>query len=199
MQDEKQTAGKQRLIDLTIPCRAGDRKVSLRFPSDEEWIKRQNARRIIEQSLGRGQTRMDVLGDKESDEALAKAILPEDFALQPGEATLIANVLSTALVTDVVRDGQQFLVTLQTVGGEQTTYALHVPSLDQVMDYKREFSRPIGLPFGKTQYKMSLKAGADLFDALCDQKTISVIYKSEIVRAIASELERMMEPSTEGL
>src|SRR4029077_3030108 len=93
MPDEKQSAEKPRPIELTLPRGTGDLKIQLRFPTDAEWVKRQKSRRVIQQSLGRGQSETDVLGADEADEALVKSVISGDITLEPGEATMIANML----------------------------------------------------------------------------------------------------------
>ena len=188
-----------RPIELTLPRPDGDKKIQLRFPTDAEWIRRQKTRRVIQQSFGRGQSETDVLGAEESDEALVKAVIPADFELEPGEATMIAAMLGVVFITEVRRDGAPFRVTIQTVGGEQSSYTVKVPSALQAKNYRQKFSRPIDLPHGKTEFKVNIEAGGELFDALCDQKALPIIYKSAIAAAVVSELERLMEPSTEGL
>lgn len=185
-------------IELRLPRPTGDLTISLRFPTDQEWIKRQQSRRVIQKTLGRGASETDVLGAEDADAALLSAITT-DTNLQPGEASLIVNLLSMVFVSNVERDGTGYEVTIQTCGDIERKYVLKVPSAKQVMDYTRKRSRAIDLPWGQTEFRINIEAAAALFDELCELKTTSIIYKDAAIRAVVGEMERMMEPSKEGL
>jgi hypothetical protein len=78
---------------------------SVRFPTDEEWIKRQR-RKIIIMQLGRGVSETTISAGEEADAALF-AQIRQGEELDAYEASRILEQLSLAEVEDVVPRGAQ--------------------------------------------------------------------------------------------
>jgi len=182
-------------ITVNILNEHGTREISVSWPTDEQWIKRQRARRILIKQLGRGASETDVVGGADIDLNLIQEISGED-GFSSDDAGMVLNQLSSAAVENVTRDGAMFLVRLRTCKGAME-FKLKTPSAKQIMDYRRAFVRLIDLPYGQQEIRTNLQAAAELFDALCEAKQTPIIWKTPVIAAIATELDRMLEPSRE--
>ncbi len=182
-------------IEILIPLMDG-RKLTARWPTDEEWLKRQKARRLITRpaSGSRGATETTIQGGDEADLELLKAISGAQDLEDSAEAALLLQSLSQTTVTGVDRAGDGFEVGMETFLGPRT-FKLRRPSAAQIKHFRTNFARPIDLPYGQQETRISLTIAAELFDQLCDDRAAPIIFKAPAVGALVSEIERILEPS----
>lgn len=186
-------------MDEKITVKMLDGKsLDVTFPTDEQWKERQRSRKITVRQLGRGQSETKVSDGDDGDLALLAAISGGPNGFETAEASMILNQLSLATVDEVERDGDEFKVSLRTYRGE-SQITVKMPSAKQVLGYRRSFVRLIDLPYNQQEMKLNIQAAADLFDELCpEQKATSIVHKVPVVGAVVAEIDRLLEPSSEG-
>jgi hypothetical protein len=184
-----------RQIAIKLQSSEGLKMITVRFPTDDEWIERQHRRKVIIKQLGRGISETIVPGSEEADAELVAKLRNGDSGpeVDAFEATRILEELSQADVDDVVPEAGAFRVTLR-VPGAITTHVLRMPSAKEIIQYRRAFARILDLPFNKQQLSINLGAAADLYKNL-SQKTdgyagaVPVIHQAVAVKAAIDALE----------
>lgn len=181
----------------------GQKRVTVRFPSDEEWTERQRARKIITKNLGRGMSKSDVPGHEEVDEAFVRKIKTEGPDIDCYEAMNIVNALSRCDVTDVERDGAGYVVRMAVPGGD-VSIPLRMPTAREIYSFRREYVSAVELPYGKSSTSVNLEAAARLFDALSGETTgyagpVPIIHKEAALVAMIAEFESGLGVSDDNL
>src|SRR3989337_1237601 len=132
-------AGRQ--VEIKLQSAEGSKTVTVRFPTDEEWVERQRRRKIIIKQLGRGISETVVPGSEEADaELLAKLRVGDGPEVDGFEATRILEQLSQADVDDALQEAGAFRVLVRVPGG-LTAHVMRMPSAKDVIEYPRAFSR----------------------------------------------------------
>src|SRR5512136_968438 len=85
----------ERPIKMRLQSPDGLKVLSLRFPSDDEWITRENGKRLITRKLPDGSEETS-LDSEEADAELVAKILTEAADVDPAEATIIVQRLNQA-------------------------------------------------------------------------------------------------------
>lgn len=172
------------------------RSIEVTFPTTEQWLARQKARRIVIRSYGRGASETTVIGGEEADLKLLQDVSGED-GFTTDEASMTLNQLSQAAVENVERESEGYKVSMRTALGP-LELIVRPPSAAQIMEYRRKFVRVLDMPYNSQEVRTNMRAAADLFDSLCDgQADLPIIYKVPAVGAVVAELERLLEPSKE--
>jgi hypothetical protein len=195
MNENTQLFDVARQIDIKLKSAAGVKTVTVRFPTDEEWIDRQRKRKIIIKQIGRGMSETILPGSEDADgEFVAQLRVDADGPEIDGfEATSILDQLSKCEVDDVTDEAGGFLITLR-VPGVVVTHLLQMPSSKQVIQYRRAFARVLDLPYNKQQLTVNLGAAGDLFKKL-NQKSegyagaVPIIHQAVAVKAAIDSLE----------
>ena len=114
--------------DFEVPVFSGEEKrCTVRYPTDAEWIARAAGHRTIYDSLGRGKTRARVLNTERVDGELFAKIRKDDGPEFTGaEASSVLERLQRAQVTGVKREGNTFRISMQ-VAGAVTEHVLAMP------------------------------------------------------------------------
>ena len=155
-----------RKILLKLLSSEGTREVTVRFPSDEEWVEYNRRRKIIIKQLGRGISETVVPDSGEADTALfAKIREGEGPEVDSFEANRILRQLSQADVDDVVSEAGAFRVVLRVPGG-LTVHIMRMPSAKEVSDFRRTFARILDLPYGKKELTLNHAAASALYQKL---------------------------------
>ena len=185
-------ASRQISIKLNTP--EGTKAVTLRFPTDEEWVERQRRRKIIIKQLGRGISETVIPGSEEADaELLAKLRVGEGPEVDAFEASRILEQLSQADVDDALQEAGAFRVLVRVPGG-LTAHVLRMPSAKDVIEYRRAFARILDMPFNKQELTVNLGAAGALYQKLCQQSegyagTVPIIHQAVAVKAAIDALE----------
>ncbi len=176
-------------IDIFVPTSEEDKKVTVSFPSDKQWMDRARKQKILVRSIGREKTTTEVTKAGDSDLALFDLIKKDDVQLDSYEASYVINKLWEAEVVSSEREGNRFRVTLKTLGGE----AVHVmkrPSLRQSAEYGESLSKAIDN--GRTNTReitVNIEAAGQLYDTLKVEvegyTTVPpIIHKAKVVRQV---------------
>ncbi len=196
--NDRPTFDSAREISINLRSAEGARKITVRFPTDAEWVERQRRRKIIIKQLGRN-TSETILPDSEEDdlELVNKLRTPSGEnggpAIDAFEASFILDQLSQADVDDVVADAGGYRITLRVPGGI-TAHVLETPSAKDVIQYRRAFARRLDLPYNKQQLTINLAAAGEFYKRLCLSKEgyageVPIIHQAVVLKAAIDALE----------
>jgi len=139
----------------------------LRFPTDEEILKRLSKQVTISQAEGRGKSSSRELPARQADLELFRAIRIDKDGQEFDEfeaARAIAKI-NYCRVVYCELSGAEFEVKLDTYAGE-VTHTLHAPTEEQVWKYQEGIVVSRNLGNGKTELKYRHQVAVDLFEAL---------------------------------
>jgi len=184
-----------RPISIKLQTPQGTKAITIRFPTDEEWIQRARTRKIIIKQLGRGTSETIVPDSSDADADLLRAIrLGEDPEIDGYEATQILDQISQADVDDVLPGAGFYTIDLRVVGGGIVTHQLGTPSAKDMLQFRRSFARILDLPFNKQSLTINLGAARDLYDRLAIEPlgyagAVPIIHKVAAVKAAMDAVE----------
>lgn len=145
-----------------IKLLSGD-KITVRFPTDQEWTERQRKRKLIVRDLGRGTSETTTPGGEEVDqEFLAKIAISDVSAVEPAEAARVIDLISKCDVEEVVKEADNWRVSLRVPGGT-TQIVIGQITAGDMSTYRREFVKVHDLPHGRRQIVVNLMAADALF------------------------------------
>ncbi len=189
----------KREIEISVLHPSGKKACRVRWPSDEEWIEHSSRRRVVVSQLSREESVTDIVdGERAAAELLAKIRLDNDGPeLDEFEAAYVIDRLSRAQVQECERADGGVAVSLK-VPGSATTHVLRVPSLAEVVAYRRSFSRIVENRRGKQLLKINLRAAGEFYDKLIQSKDgyvgdVPVIHKAAVVTELLVYLESEQE------
>jgi hypothetical protein len=187
-----------RPIEIKLQSAEGVKALTVRFPTDAEWIERQRRRKIIIKQLGRGTSETIVPGSEDIDAELVAKLRSDGGGgaeIDGFEATRILEQLSQADVDDVVPEAGAFLVKLRVPGGI-TSHNARMPSAKEIIEYRRAFARVLDLPFNKQSLTVNLGTAGDLYGKLCPTQNedyaagaVPIIHRAMVVKAAIDALE----------
>src|SRR3990172_9526250 len=103
MSEKKPVFDANRQAEIQLRSAEGNKTVTVRFPTDEEWVERQRRRKTIIKQLGRGISETVIPGSEEADaELLSKLRVGDGPEVDPFEASRILEQLGQADVDDVL-------------------------------------------------------------------------------------------------
>ena len=187
-----------RQVEIKLQSAEGTKTVTVRFPTDEEWVERQRRRKIIIKQLGRGISETVVPSSEDADaELLSKLRVGDGPEVDAFEASRILEQLGQADVDDVVPEAGAFRVLVRVPGGV-TAHVLQMPSAKDVIEYRRAFARILDLPFNKQELTVNLGAAGILYQKLCQGTegyvgAVPIIHQAVAVKAAIDALEAGFE------
>ncbi|HWP84901.1 MAG TPA: hypothetical protein VNN17_06910 [Terriglobia bacterium] len=187
-----------RQVEIKLRSADGTKTITVRFPTDEEWIERQRRRKIIIKQLGRGVSETVIPGSEEADaELVAKLRVGDGPEVDAFEASRILEQLSQADVDDVIPEAGAFRVLVRVPGGI-TAHVLRMPSAKDIIEYRRAFARILDLPFNKQELTVNLAAAGSLYQKLCKDTqgyagAIPIVHQAVAVKAAMDALEAGLE------
>lgn len=186
-------------INVTFPTADGKPKVaSVRFPSDDEWVRRSKKRKVITRNLGRGSTQSETVGAEEVDQEIYAAIRLENSCdLDAAECMQLLDRVGSCEVIDYQHEGSSVLVTMILPGDSEATHRLRIPTAKQVLDYKRGLARVTSRPNGRDEIAIDITAAGKLWDALHVEHEgyegpVPIVHKVHAVRAAVEASENMV-------
>src|SRR3989304_6192060 len=103
MSENKAVFDASRQVEIKLQSAEGTKTVTVRFPTDEEWVERQRRRKIVIKQLGRGVSETVVPGSEDADaELLAKLRVGDGPEGEGFEGTRPLDTLGRADVDDVI-------------------------------------------------------------------------------------------------
>src|SRR3990172_10085874 len=128
MSENKTVFDASRQVEIKLQSAEGSKTVTVRFPTDDEWVERQRRRKIIIKQLGRGISETVIPSSEDADaELLAKLRVGDGPDVDAFEASRILEQLSQADVDDVQPESGAFRVLVRVPGG-LTAHVLRMPS-----------------------------------------------------------------------
>ena len=188
-------------IVITLKHPDGDKKVEVRYPTDDELIRRQLKRKIFIKQQGRGASDTDIPDYSDDDLAIFNKLREgecKDVDVDGYEATLVIERICRAevLADGVEESSGSYLVKLQIPGGE-ATHTIKVPSARQLFKYRRAFSSVRDLPRGRQEMTIHMEAAGELYDAMMSKTTaypqaegaVPINHKVVVVKTVIDEVE----------
>ena len=198
MSENKPVFDVSRQVEIKLQAAEGTKTITVRFPTDEEWVERQRRRKIIIKQLGRGISETVIPSSEDADaELLAKLRVGDGPDVDAFEASRILEQLGQADVDDVVPEAGAFRVLVRVPGGI-TAHVLRMPSAKDVIEYRRAFARILDLPFNKQELTVNLGAAGTLYQKLCQETegyagSVPVVHQAVAVKAAIDALEAGFE------
>jgi len=189
-------------MTITQPVRtaaAGKQDITVRWPTDDEWVSHRKRRKVLQRSMGRGQTVIEV--DSADASARLYEVIKQNGAppLTVGEAMHVIDNISVCDATGVELGADQAEVQLVIVTGA-VKHTVKIPTLDQVRELQRS-TQFITLPYGAQEIRPSLGAAARLWDACGGQAEgytgpVPNVHKDAAIRAVIQALEQEASAKT---
>src|SRR3989304_6859630 len=105
MSENKPVFDASRQGEIKLQSAEGIKTVTVRFPTDEEWVERQRRRKIIIKQLGRGISETVIPSSEDADaELLAKLRVGDGPEVDPFEASRILEQARQADVEDALQE-----------------------------------------------------------------------------------------------
>jgi len=194
MSEEKALFDTNRQMEITLQSAEGAKTITVRFPSDQQWIERQRKRKILIKNLGRGMSETITPDSSDFDaDLVAELRAGEEPAIDGFEASRILDEISRADVDSIEREENLFRVHLQ-IPGSRTIHVMKIPSSRDLFQHRRSFYRIIDLPYNRQQLTINLDAAADLYKKLCESNegyaaSVPIIHQAAAIQAVVSEVE----------
>lgn len=180
---------------ITFPIRTthGLTDVTIRWPTDEEWLVHRKHRRLTQRQLGRGNTLND-LEPGDSDLKLYETIkLNGAPPLTLGEAERVIQTIGRCDVTDVELGSEEAEVSLGILTGP-VKHILRIPTMDEIKTLQKT-TKYVSLPYNVTEIRPSLEAAARLWDT-CKGRSdgyangiVPNVHKDAVIKAVIEAIE----------
>ena len=149
-------------LKTKIPIGGKMEVVSLRFPTDQEWLEYHRTRRVIDQNLGRGKSETSV--ERAADAATTLFQKISDQQIPPAAAELVINKLARVETVSAVSEDGGYRVAVEFFGGQQASHLLRMPSAEHL---KRSDAATRVIGDGKrAEYRIDLSAFAQMYQEL---------------------------------
>jgi hypothetical protein len=182
-------------ITINLKSTGGGKFITVRYPTDAEWMERQKERKVIVKQIGRMSKTIPPDSSDYDEKMFAKIRTDSDGPGVDGyEAMHILEQLSQCDIDDVVREGTGYRVTMRILGGLQTSDLIKMPSAKDIFDYRRAFVESLDLPNSKQRLTINLQAAADLHKKLSESTmgyagAMPIIHQAIAIRAAIDETE----------
>ena len=183
---------KQKAIQINLQRPDQDVLIPVRFPTDAELLERQGKRRTTIRNF-RKEATVTNEGIDDGNLDLLKKIMTNPVEVDKFEATKIVDGLLEAEVTEVESQSNGVLVTLETAVFGILEFQCRKPSAEEQLRFSRESSSVRLLPIGSGQtVKINLRAGEQLFDAICEgaKSSTNILFKHIVATAVDSFLKQ---------
>jgi hypothetical protein len=182
-----------RPIGIKVRTPKGIQTITVRFPTDEEWIERQSKRQIITRSLGDRSSETTVADTEEIDGELLKKIrLGEDgIEVDNYEASSIFDRLQRAEVIEVIHEGDCFKIILRVLAGIVTSHTQRMPTAKEEFRYRKSITQSIDTG-SRNKTTINLAAAADTYQKLSVSKDgyageVPIVHKAVIVPKVMEQ------------
>lgn len=185
-------------IPMLDPDTGDERMITVSWPSDHQWVRRQRSRTITIRNLGRGATETKVDPDEDVSLSIYNQIKqPGSPDLSPADAEFIIDYLSNCDVLSVDRELGVFAVKMDVPGvAEPVVHSLRCPTMSQIRKYENGKVSSRQGRYGLTKLQLLIEPAGDLYDDLTVDsgfKACPIIHKSAAVEAVISEIKDRVE------
>ena len=193
----------EKAFDINEPIRLkvirpeGDAVISIKFPSDSQWIERSGRRKSKDRSLGNGKTQsIPSTSDPRDAELINSLRVGEGPDVDMYEAQKILEKISSVTYgEDPVRDGQYFRVSFVARGAE-LTHLIRVPTEADQAEFRRMASIPSIQQGNIVTYGFNLGAAADSYNKLCKEQTgyagaVPIVHKLAAIHSAFEAVDKL--------
>lgn len=144
----------------------------VRLPTSVELMTFLSAQRSLYRDLGRRTGQAEDLPTPKADQALFNAIRidKDGEAFDDAEAAYAIGIVTRHKVTSCERQGQEYVVTVNTMFGE-TVHTVGIPFQADMAVYRRSVYKPLDLPHGVEERRFPPEAPVNLYDKVFRQAT----------------------------
>jgi hypothetical protein len=193
-------------VEFTIPGPDGDKKCTVRCPTDEEWCAR--VRRVVttRRNLGRDATKLEQQHETDSAKELFDKILIDDepdrdpVVFDEYDALAVIRLLERVDVVpeEIEKRGNVWVIPMITLS-TNVIHRLRVPSQKQIFEHERSALQSTGRRHG-TDYKSALEPFGVLWDQLQDGfegyedvKAVSIVHKHAAIQELLARVNERIE------
>lgn len=173
------------------------KKCKVRFPTDEEWCRRQRSIVDITKAVGRDKVVTTTKGDYDANLELFNNIRQDKDGVEfdEYEATAILNMIGQKDVIEVEREGDNFKLTIA-VPGAEVVHVLKVPSFKQSVEFGKVAYSGMSSRTGRETRNM-LEPSGGLWDKLVvmagvkgyqDPTAIPIIHKDAALSEVLAQI-----------
>lgn len=183
-----------RTIEVRIAHPDGDKRVTVRWPTDEEWCEYSHRRQVLIRQLTPSETETEVAGAEEAAAELLARIRQDDGPeVDKYEAAWVVDRLSRARLTDIRREDGAIAVEMEVLGAV-VKHWMRVPTMAEIAGYRRSFARLIERRGGRQVLRVNLRAAGELYDKIVQRSegygsSVPVIHKATAVSELLAFLE----------
>lgn len=155
--------------EYTLAVKNPPKAAVVRFPTPQEWQERTAKQKSIRRSLGRGQYSTELVRNPQADLDLFAKIKVSGDDFDEAEAQHFINLLADCDVMQSAPCPEGYGITLHWRIGKlsgETQHKLKLPTMRQVMDYRRSAVSTVELRHGATEIRINLQPAVELYDAL---------------------------------
>jgi hypothetical protein len=189
-------------ISINLISPDGPKKVSVRYPTDDEFSDWRRKKKMQQKDLGRRSFQITPLTPEDCDLALANAIRLDKENGPPidkAEAYFIVNrLLETEVREQPEREGSQFTIKMVVMRRLPVTHTLRVPSVQEMMDYERGRSSVTFGQYGQQDIRINYRAAGKLYDSLKQATSgytngVPIPHKAEAINVLLQEIRAEQE------
>ena len=171
----------------------GDVVLSLRFPTDQEWIDRSLRRKYRELNLGRGKTQTVQQSPDQKDAELVMDLQEENpIDIEAREASRILERLSiTSEPEEVQREGVIFVIAFK-ARGIRLVHKLRPPTEAERAAFA-EMSPPVVTQGAISTYGFNIGAAGDLYNKVVKESSgyvgaVPIVHKAAAISAMMAKI-----------
>ncbi len=187
------------IFDSTRPIKMrlhgpdGLKILSLRWPTDDEWIARESAKKVITRKLPDG-SEETTLDSEDADLELVEKILTEPAEVDAAEATIVVQRLNHALPDLATLEGGLFTVPLEIPGGT-TTHIVRMPTAKERLKWTKSAYHVYDMGHKRRRQMIDLHFVAGLYKAMMRETVgyangVPVIHQSWVLGAVFDRVEK---------
>lgn len=161
--------GEQKVRGVRVRVPGSEKFAVLGLPTSSQMIDRLNQQKSIRTGLGRRKSQTEAVPNPKADLALFQAIRQDKAgeAFDEWEAANAIRKLTACDVTDCVREGGCYLITLKTPFGD-LKHRLKIPTQKDLSLYRRNIVAAVELPHNQEEIHYRTDAAVSLYDAVHD-------------------------------
>ncbi len=199
------------MFDISQPIsyeqRLPDKVAKLRFPTDEEFIKRQQSRKLNIRNLGNGESETVAAdGAEEVDMALFNAIRLGDDAgdeFDEFEAAEAIQQITSAVVIDLDDSHPEGIAVKLEVPGGEVTHIVKVPSRKQLAIYRQSRARVRDGRFNLMRMVLNLEADLKIYKEIAVsaegyEGEVPVFHAAPVAQAVDIHIQSLNGPRREA-
>lgn len=174
--------------------------ITVRFPTDQEFLQYHNTRRVVDISLGRGKSETDVEKAQEAAVALYAKIGKEPTSIPPAAAEIVVGKMLRAEVVTAEPGSPAYVVTLRALNVEGLRHCFRMPSAEQLKRFDT-ITKVIG-DARRAEYHVSVNTAAALYDELVSSSenyvgSVPILHKHVAVAGLMKAVREEMDAEGE--